>query len=267
MVIIKKDYIRINQYTRAGYKLYKVLGIVIHWTANYGASAKNHHDYFNGNAITSKRYTSAQTFVDDKEIIEIMPLNEVAFACNETGHSKIAKFNGNYGYTGGNANGCTINIEMCVDANGHITEKTFKNTVYIATKYCKKYNLSYKDIYRHYDITGKNCPAPWVSKPSEFTRFKKAVKKSLEGSTDNSNKSVGKTSPKTTKGYTGTIKVLVNDLNYYSTARWTKPSGTVNKNTILTVEKKVLVDGAYMYKLKSGNYITASSKYVKFTKK
>ena len=39
-------------------------------------------------------------------------------------------------------------------------------------------------------------------------------------------------------------------------------SGTAKKGEVLTVMKKVKVEDSYMYKLKSGLYITASSKYV-----
>ena len=39
--------------------------------------------------------------------------------------------------------------------------------------------------------------------------------------------------------------------------------GTVKKDEVFTVMKKVKVEDSYMYKLKSGLYITASSKYVK----
>ena len=38
--------------------------------------------------------------------------------------------------------------------------------------------------------------------------------------------------------------------------------GTVKKDEVFTVMKKVKVEDSYMYKLKSGLYITASSKYV-----
>ncbi|WP_332648911.1 N-acetylmuramoyl-L-alanine amidase [Lysinibacillus sp. 54212] len=65
----------------------------------------------------------------------------------------------------------------------------------------------------------------------------------------------------------GTVKVIVDKLNYYDGPRWTKPVGTVRKDTILTVVGKELVEGVYQYKLKSGTYITASPKFVKFTAK
>ncbi|MCD5192682.1 hypothetical protein IV460_16915, partial [Enterococcus casseliflavus] len=36
-------------------------------------------------------------------------------------------------------------------------------------------HITREKIWRHFDVTGKNCPAPWVAKPSEFERFKNAV--------------------------------------------------------------------------------------------
>lgn len=267
MSIVVKDHIKVNQYTRPASKLGVVKGIIMHYTANSGASAKNHQKYFNGTAIANKSYASAHIFIDDNDVIEIIPLNEVAYHANESGYSKVTKFKGNYGYSGSNANGCTIGIEMCIDAKGNITAKTLKNTLTTVVELCKKFNLDENDLFRHYDITGKNCPAMWVKDVSKFNDFKNDVKKALKGTTTASKPSTTKEPSKPEKASTGTLKILVNDLNYYSGARWTKPSGTVNKNEVFTVVGKVKVDGYDMYKLKSGNYITTNSKYVKFTAK
>ncbi|MGC6595261.1 N-acetylmuramoyl-L-alanine amidase, partial [Escherichia coli] len=85
-----------------------------------------HKSYFNNlNGV----YASAHLFVDDEEAICIIPLNEVAYHAND-----IQKYvNGQPYYPLrsiiGNANYSTIGIEMCLDRNGKITEKTFQNTV------------------------------------------------------------------------------------------------------------------------------------------
>ena len=44
-------------------------------------------------------------------------------------------------------------------------------------------------------------------------------------------------------------------------------SGTAKKGEVFTVMKKVKVEDSYMYKLKSGVYITASPKYVEVFEK
>lgn len=341
MSTYKNSYINKNKYTRPGSKLVGVRAILIHWTANPGASAANHKTYFGNGA--GGRYASAHIFVDEKETLCIIPLNEVAYAANETGYSKIAKLRGNFGYTNGNANGCTISVEMCVEKNGTISTTVEAKTVKIVAELCKKYGLTEKDVYRHYDVTGKSCPTPFIGN-ERFAKFKDKVKSELNGkaivvpvskpiatkaeyfiSIPNSksiqcitnvgifssvNFSVetklkdhfepGDTVPilavenskngtprfKIKGGYIsankayvkeytaiknekviGTIITLAPDLNYYDSPRWNKPEGTVKKGTKLTVIDKILVDGAYQYKLISGNYITASDKYVKFTAK
>ena len=65
------------------------------------------------------------------------------------------------------------------------------------------------------------------------------------------------------------IKVITKELNIRSAASWDDDviSGTVKKGEVFTVVKKIKVDSYYMYKLKSGYFISASSKYVEELKK
>lgn len=174
MSFIKYEYININKFSRPGIKNYGIKGLIMHYTANNGGTARNHKTYFNNlNGI----YASAHLFVDDNEAICIIPLNEVAYHANDT-----VKYNADgtiykplYSKIG-NANYGTIGLEMCLDKNGKITEKTFQNSVKAVKELVAKYPaITRNTIWRHYDVTGKNCPAPWVSKPSELARFKEAV--------------------------------------------------------------------------------------------
>ncbi len=73
-------------------------------------------------------------------------------------------------------------------------------------------------------------------------------------------------SPATSEGI-GTVKVLVDDLWYYNKPDWNAKVGKAKKGDVFTVVDKVKVNTAYMYKLKSGTYITTATKYVAFTKK
>lgn len=180
MSFIKYEYIRINKFSRPGIKNSGIKGLIMHYTANNGGTARNHKSYFNNlNGV----YASAHLFVDDEEAICIIPLNEVAYHAND-----IQKYvNGQPYYPLrsiiGNANYSTIGIEMCLDRNGKITEKTFQNTVKAVKELIAKYpNITRNKIWRHYDVTGKNCPAPWVAKPSELERFKDAVFGKTSGS-------------------------------------------------------------------------------------
>ncbi|MBC1458489.1 N-acetylmuramoyl-L-alanine amidase [Listeria newyorkensis] len=178
MSVITNDYIRVNQYSRPGSKLTVVNKIIMHYTANNGGTARNHRNYFN---TLSDRYASAHIFVDDIEALCIIPQNEVAYQAND-----VQKYVNGSPYRGvqallSNANFKAIGVEMCLDKKGNITAATFNRTVDVVAELCKTHKLTVNDIVRHYDVTGKNCPAPWVKSPAEFTRFKNAVNLKLKG--------------------------------------------------------------------------------------
>ena len=315
---IKNNYVVVNRFSRPGLKRSMTKGIIVHYTANPGASAANHASFFDGKDGGGSRYASAHLFVDAKEALCIVPLNEVTYQANDVQkYVKGKAYRGAEDVLGQNANWTAVGVEMCLEKDGSIATATFNRTVDGVVELCKKYGLNQHDLYRHYDVTAKNCPAPFVARPSDWTRFKNEVARKLKGDTTSDKfytytpdrvvtlreiglyedvtleKTIkrypegtrltitgieydGKTPRlKTAKGYItankknvkgyhtsiGTIKVLVDDLNYYDTARWTNPDGQVNKGEVFTVVKKV----GNMYLLKSGLYITASSQYVKFT--
>lgn len=181
MGYIKHEYIGVNPYSRPAIKGNGVKGIVMHYTANAGGTARNHKNYFNN---LNGTYASAHVFVDDLEALCIIPYDEVAYHANDT-----VKYNADgtiykplYSKIG-NANYSMIGIEMCLDRNGNITEQTFQNSVKAAKEIIKQYPHITRDmIVRHFDVTGKNCPASWVAKPSELERFRNAVFSNVEPS-------------------------------------------------------------------------------------
>lgn len=198
MSFIKYQYIRINKFSRPGIKNSRIEGLIMHYTANNGGTARNHKSYFNNlNGV----YASAHLFVDDNEAICIIPLDEVAYHANDT-----VRYNSDgsiykllYSQIG-NANYGAIGVEMCLDRNGNITEKTFQNTVKVVKELIAKYpNITRNKIWRHYDVTGKNCPAPWVAKPSELERFKDAVFAKTSGSNSAAKPSTPSAKPSTDK--------------------------------------------------------------------
>ncbi|WP_146876841.1 N-acetylmuramoyl-L-alanine amidase [Bacillus subtilis] len=254
-----KDYVEVNKYTRPDLKLLGVKGIVIHWTATPNASAKNERNYFNGTCIAEERYASAHIFVDRKEARLIIPLDEVAYHANDK-PSKISKFKATTSYyKGGNANLTTLGVEMCVEKNGTIHADTIARAEKVVAELCKQYKLTEKDIYRHYDITGKNCPAPFVSAPSKFTAFKAGVKKLL-GSKSTSSKT--STASKKSNSSKKMVIVKAAQLYTYNSADWNDKGKIVKKGEAFTIKKELTVKGSKMYQLKSGLYITANTKYV-----
>ncbi|MBP0725519.1 N-acetylmuramoyl-L-alanine amidase [Bacillus sp. RG28] len=171
----RNDFVQKNKYTRPGTLLNSVKKIVLHWTANPGSSAANHQKYFNGTCIHEQRAASAHIFVDDNEAVCIVPLNEVAYHAN--GNNEMV--NG-VPYRGvpeiaPNANLKSIGVEMCVQKDGTISQATINRTVDVFVELCKMYKLTENDIVRHYDVTHKDCPSPFVNNGKLFEDFKKSI--------------------------------------------------------------------------------------------
>lgn len=174
----KEQFIPKNQFSNPQVKLTEVRKLVLHWTANFGAGAENHYNYFKN---LKDRYASAHIFVDKNEALNIIPLNFIAFHANDT-----QKRNADGSSWRGikellpNANYLSIGIEMCVEKDGNIHPDTIKRTEDVFVELCKKFNLDpIKDIVTHRMITYKNCPAPFVANEKLFVDFKNRVKEKM----------------------------------------------------------------------------------------
>ena len=77
MIEIKKDFIRKSKYSRPKRKLKSVKGIVFHWVANPTQSAKGVRNYFD--MKSKETFSSAHFCVDDNEIIQALPTDELAY--------------------------------------------------------------------------------------------------------------------------------------------------------------------------------------------
>ncbi|WP_340033084.1 N-acetylmuramoyl-L-alanine amidase [Bacillus sp. FSL K6-0138] len=207
MVKVVKNYVKVNQYTRPGLKLSGVKGIVMHYTATPGASALNERNYFNGTCIAAERYASAHYFVDRKEAQLIIPENEVAYHAHDGNRCYVS-------FLKPNANTTAIGVEMCVEKNGKIHSETVQNAAELVADLCKRYSLSTDRIVRHYDVTNKNCPAPWVSDSSQLTAFRKKVD-SLLGNKTVSNTTASTSRPKksSSSGGRAIVKTIQDTLN------------------------------------------------------
>jgi N-acetylmuramoyl-L-alanine amidase CwlA len=174
MAVWQDKFINVNQYARSGKKIKSVRKIVMHWTANPGATAENHYRYF-GNLKGT--YASAHFFVDKDEAICIIPLNEMAYHANDV-QQRDAKGNAWRGVKEllPNANQYSIGVEMCVEKDGTLHRNMLDKAKLVVAELCKRYDLNpLEDIVRHYDVTHKNCPAHWVKDPLQFEAFKKEV--------------------------------------------------------------------------------------------
>lgn len=130
--------------------------IVIHYTANKGDTAKNNADYFAREEL--EHPASAHYFVDEDSIWESVPLSHNAWHCGggrqgETGGSLFGKVK----------NSNSIGVELCLlDKAGKVRHKTIWNAVRFVRQLMKDYDIPLDHVVRHWDVTGKECPAPMI---------------------------------------------------------------------------------------------------------
>lgn len=143
---------------RPGSKLTKPLKVVLHYTANTskGANAERNRNYYNTTSTTA----STQYVVDDKTIVECMPWYEVAWAVGAKSYTAFGdQLRKQINWK--TPNYCTVNIEMCVNSDAD-WNKVVKNTVSLVVWLLFETGLSLTDVCRHFDITGKICPAMYI---------------------------------------------------------------------------------------------------------
>ena len=150
--------------------------IVIHYTANDGDTALSNAKYF----ARGNRGASAHYFVDSNNIVQSVEDNYIAWSVGGSKYSDCTKTGGGKFY-GKCTNNNSINIEFCDDVkNGSIypTESATNNAVELVRTLMKKYNIGINNIIRHFDVTGKKCPAYWCGdnqKNAKWQEFKNKI--------------------------------------------------------------------------------------------
>lgn len=135
--------------------------LVIHFTANDGDSAQNNADYFAREAPGA----SAHFFVDEREIWQSVQEKDIAWHCGTRGmyfHPYCR-----------NAN--SLGVELCSRKRGekyYFAPETVKNAQQFVRSLMKRYGIPTENVVRHYDVTHKNCPAPFVEDAGAWQRFK-----------------------------------------------------------------------------------------------
>lgn len=133
--------------------------IVVHYTANKGDTAKNNVDYF-ARTVTG---TSAHYFVDRNAVMQSVDEGDTAWHCGSDHPRHPYCRNSN-----------SIGIEMCDSVDG-VPDDVKSLTVSLVQELMSRYGLDSSHVLRHYDVTGKRCPAPWVDNPAEWMEFKKML--------------------------------------------------------------------------------------------
>ena len=189
---IKTDYITINDYSRPGRKLSKLLGIVIHWTANPYAGAQENRNFFEARKTGMGGYGSAHYIIGQSgEVIAAIPEDEVAYHCG-TGEKDPASGKvytdearrrfGKYASESSSPNLCTIGIELCpLDNDGNFSENTITAAIELCADICRRNGINADSITTHHNIVGwKDCPKLWTDKPYLYSAFCATVADKLQ---------------------------------------------------------------------------------------
>ncbi len=152
----------VNPYSRPGIEVDKINGIVVHYTANPGATAMDNRNYFEGLKDTHVTKTSSNFIIGiDGEIVQCVPTWEVAYASNDRNRD-------------------TVSIECChPDETGKFTQETYSSMVQLCAWLCMKFELNEEDVIRHFDVTGKNCPKYFVEDEEAWEQFRSDIGKAM----------------------------------------------------------------------------------------
>ena len=133
--------------------------IVVHYTGNRGDTAENNALYF----AREWTGTSAHYFVDQGEVWQSVRDEDTAYHCgsNHPVHPSCRNYN-------------SIGVEMC-DSVGAVPAATMARTAALVRELMDKYQVPPERVLRHYDVTGKRCPAPWVDDPGQWAEFKSVL--------------------------------------------------------------------------------------------
>lgn len=159
-------------------------GVVIHWTANTAesADADNNRNYFNYSGVSA----SAHYVVDEHQIVQCLPEDEMAYHVGAKRYSEKALRELSW-----YPNNCSLGVEICVNKGANF-KSTMLNAVSLCADICIRHKWTAERLWRHFDITGKDCPKFFVddataslygftSAEEGWKNFKADVDKAISG--------------------------------------------------------------------------------------
>lgn len=139
--------------------------IVMHYTANNGDTARNNCDYYHR---VGGLQASAHYFCDEHGAMQSVREGDTAWHCGARAYWHPECRNAN-----------SIGIEMCsrkrADGSYYILPETVANAAALAREIMQRYGIDTDHVLRHYDVTGKRCPMPWVDDPAQWVAFKEML--------------------------------------------------------------------------------------------
>ena len=135
--------------------------LVVHYTGAPG-TARNNGAYF---ASRGDIGASAHYFVDAQDIVQSVPDGGRAWHCGAASYRHPECRNDN-----------SIGVELCCYPNGdgtwYFDPATVANAIQLIRTLMAKYGIDADHVVRHYDVTGKICPEPYVRDAAAWAEFK-----------------------------------------------------------------------------------------------
>lgn len=188
----------------------KIKYIVIHYTGNDGDHDESNGNYFKNNIVKA----SAHYFVDNDSVTQSVPDNYIAWSVGGSKYSNCSSTGGGK-FHGKCTNTNSISIELCDTVrNGVVypSKKTIANALELTKKLMTKYNIPKENVIRHFDVTGKSCPAYWCGTTSKNSKWKKEFHNKLSSASTGTKASSGTSSTssrdKVKKAYSGAFPKL-----------------------------------------------------------
>ena len=162
---VEQDFLTVNEWSRPGTELENINGVVIHYVGNPGTTARANRNYFESLSSGAEGTYASSHFVVglEGEVIQCVPLTEVAYASNQR-------------------NDDTLSIEVChPDETGAFSPVTYDRVVELTAWLCRTFKLDpSRDVIRHYDVTGKECPKYYVENPEAWEQLRADVAAEME---------------------------------------------------------------------------------------
>lgn len=150
-----------NRANYGGLRGQKVQYLVVHYTAGRNDTAVNNGTYFARESVGA----SAHYFVDETTVVRSVPEDYVAWHCGAAVYRHPDCRNSN-----------AIGVEICCKyENGEyaFAPAALERAQSLLRELMEQYHIPVERVVRHYDVTGKLCPAPFVSRgQADWTEFK-----------------------------------------------------------------------------------------------
>ena len=180
-MLIAEMHLSRNQFSRPGRALDPLKAVIVHFVGYPGQAADRVRAYFESLKTQDAadkvpdRSASAHYVVGFRgEIIQCIPEGEVAYHCGGIYTPWAREYFGDYCKNPSSPNRCTLGIEMChKDASGKPSIVTLSAARELIRDIFRRHKITAPRtaLFRHYDITGKDCPRWFVSHPEAWQDF------------------------------------------------------------------------------------------------